>query len=60
KTAHAIVGKFFIFTKKTAYEIKSMTDHELSRFSDKFKSKEIVRLFDPKVSVESKKSIKRN
>jgi len=31
----------------------------LKKFSDKFIKKEIVKLFDPKVSVESKKSIKR-
>jgi len=59
KTAHAIVGKLVKYSIDNGIEIKSMTDHELSKFSDKFKYREIIRLFDPKVSVESKKSIKR-
>jgi argininosuccinate lyase len=59
KTAHAIVGKLVKYSIDNEIEIKSMTDHELSRFSDKLKNREIVKLFDPKVSVESKKSIKR-
>jgi len=36
-----------------------MPDDMLKKFSDILKHKEIVGLFDPKVSVESKKSIKR-
>ncbi|MFA5085942.1 MAG: argininosuccinate lyase [Candidatus Omnitrophota bacterium] len=60
KNAHNIIGDLVKYSLDNGIEIKSMTDHELSRFSDKFKSKEIVGLFDPKVSVESKKSIKRN
>ncbi len=60
KTAHTIVGELVKYSIDNGIEIKSMTNHELARFSDKFKSKEIIKLFDPKVSVESKKSIKRN
>ncbi|MCX5665776.1 MAG: argininosuccinate lyase [Candidatus Omnitrophica bacterium] len=59
KTAHAIVGKLVKYSIDNRIEIKSMTDHELSRFSDKFKNKEMIKLFDPKVSVESKRSVKR-
>ncbi|MDP3730780.1 MAG: argininosuccinate lyase [Candidatus Omnitrophota bacterium] len=59
KTAHEIVGKLVRYSIDNGIEIKSMTDHELSRFSDKLKNKEIIRLFDPKVSVESKRSVKR-
>ncbi len=59
KTAHTIVGKLVKYSIDNGIEIKSMTSHELSRFSDKFKSKEIVRLFDPNVSVRSKRSVKR-
>jgi argininosuccinate lyase len=59
KTAHAIVGKLVKYSIDNGIEIKSMTSHELSRFSDKFKSSEMIRLFDPYVSVLSKRSVKR-
>lgn len=60
KNAHNIIGDLVKYSIDNGIEIKSMTNHELSRFSDKFKNKEIIKLFDPKVSVESKKSIKRD
>jgi len=59
KNAHNIIGDLVKYSIDNEIEIKSMTDHELSRFSDKFRNKEIIRLFDPKVSVESKRSVKR-
>jgi argininosuccinate lyase len=59
KTAHTIVGELVKYSIDNGIEIKSMTPHELARFSDKFKNKEIIKLFDPKVSVESKRSVKR-
>ncbi|MDO8536572.1 MAG: argininosuccinate lyase [Candidatus Omnitrophota bacterium] len=59
KNAHNIIGDLVKHSIDSGIEIKSMTNHELARFSDKFKSKEIIRLFDPKVSVESKRSVKR-
>lgn len=59
KNAHNIIGDLVKYSIDNGIDIKSMTDHELSRFSDKFKNREMIRLFDPKVSVESKKSIKR-
>ena len=36
-----------------------MNDRELKRFSEKFNREDMLKLFNPKVSVESKKSIKR-
>jgi len=40
-------------------QIKDMPESLLKKFSDKFVKKEVVKLFDPLVSVRSKKSIKR-
>jgi argininosuccinate lyase len=59
KNAHNIIGDLIKYSISNEIEIKSMTDHELARFSDKFKNREIIKLFDPKVSVESKRSVKR-
>jgi argininosuccinate lyase len=59
KTAHTIVGKLIKFSLDNGIEIKSMTDRELGHFSDKFRREELLRLFNPRVSVESKKSIRR-
>lgn len=60
KTAHTIVGKLIKYAIDNSVEVKTMTQDELNMFSDKLVKKEIVKLFDPKVSVESKKSIKRD
>ena len=59
KNAHTIVGKLIKYALDNSVEIKSMTDKELSKFSDKLVGKDIIRLLNPKVSVESKKSVKR-
>ena len=59
KNAHSTIGELVKYSIDNGIEIKSMTDHELARFSDKLKNKEIVKLFDPKISVESKRSVKR-
>lgn len=59
KEAHTIIGKLIKFAINNSIEIKSMSDVELKKFSDKLLHEDIIRLFDPKVSVESKKSIKR-
>jgi argininosuccinate lyase len=59
KEAHRIVGNLVKHAIDDSIDIKSMTGAELKKFSDKFVHKEIVKLFDPKVSVESKRSIKR-
>jgi len=59
KTAHTIVGKLVRHAIESRIEIKSMSDAELKKYSDRFKSSEILKLFNPKVSVESKRSIRR-
>ena len=59
KEAHTIVGKLIKYSIDNNIEIKAMPEDKLKYFSDKLVKKEILRLFDPKVSVESKKSIKR-
>jgi argininosuccinate lyase len=59
KTAHTAVGKLVRYSIDNSIEIKSMTDRELGRFSDKFRNSDVVRLLNPRVSVESKKSIGR-
>lgn len=59
KTAHTMVGKLVRYSIDNDIPIKDMTEPELKVISDKFVKKEIIRLFDPVVSVKSKKSIKR-
>ncbi|MFA5060206.1 MAG: argininosuccinate lyase [Candidatus Omnitrophota bacterium] len=59
KEAHTLVGKLIKYSLDNDIRIKDMPEELLKKFSGKFIKKEIVKLFDPKVSVESKKSIKR-
>jgi len=59
KNAHTIIGKLVKYSLDNDIEIKDMPEGLLKKFSDKLVKKEIVRLFDPLVSVKSKKSIKR-
>jgi len=59
KEAHTIVGKLVKYSLDNEMQIKNMPENLLNKFSNKFIKKEIVKLFDPQVSVESKKSIKR-
>lgn len=59
KEAHTVVGKLIKYSLDNALEIKAMPEGLLKRFSVKFVKKEIGKLFDPLVSVRSKKSIKR-
>lgn len=59
KEAHTIVGKLVKYSLDNSIEIKATPERLLKRFSDKFVKKEILKLFDPEVSVKSKKSIKR-
>ena len=58
-TAHTIVGRLVRYAIVNKIEIKSMSDAELKKFSDKFNRDEVLKLFNPRVSVESKKSIRR-
>ncbi|MBU2102402.1 MAG: argininosuccinate lyase [Candidatus Omnitrophota bacterium] len=59
KEAHTIVGKLIKYSLDNHIKIQDMPESTLKRFCDKFVKKDITRLFDPKVSVESKKSILR-
>jgi len=59
KTAHTIVGKLIKHTIDNSIEIKTMTQHELNAFSDRLVKKDVVKLFDPAVSVKSKRSVER-
>lgn len=59
KDAHTIVGKLIKYSIDNEIEIKNMPENLLKKFSSKFIKEEIVKLFDPQVSVKSKKSIKR-
>ncbi len=59
KSAHTIVGKLVKYSIHHSIEIKQMPEKLLKKFSSKIVKKDIVRLFNPQVSVKSKKSIKR-
>ncbi|MFA6217232.1 MAG: argininosuccinate lyase [Candidatus Omnitrophota bacterium] len=59
KQAHTIVGKLVQYSLTNGIEIKAMPENILKEFSGEFVKKEIVKLFDPLVSVRSKKSILR-
>lgn len=59
KDAHTIVGKLVKLSIESKTEIKEMSEELLKTYSDKFVKKEIIKLFDPVVSVKGKKSIKR-
>ncbi|MDD4909960.1 MAG: argininosuccinate lyase [Candidatus Omnitrophica bacterium] len=59
KQAHTIVGKLVKYSIDNAIQIKDMPEPLLKKFSNKFVKREVIKLFDPLVSVRSKKSIKR-
>jgi len=59
KNAHTIVGKLVKHSIDTSADIKDMAQAELDKFSDKLVKGQIAKLFDPKVSVESRRSVKR-
>ena len=59
KQAHDIVGKLVKYSISRKIGIKELPAAKLKEFCNKFVKEEIARLFDPKVSVKSKKSIKR-
>jgi argininosuccinate lyase len=60
KQAHTIVGKLVQYSLTQKIDIKAMPEDVLKGFSGAFVRKEIVKLFNPLVSVRSKKSILRN
>jgi len=59
KMAHAIIGRLIKYSLDTCIQIKDIPEEKLKGFSGVFVKSEIERLFDPRVSVKSKKSIKR-
>jgi argininosuccinate lyase len=59
KTAHTLIGKLVKYSLERGIEIKSLPEDTLKSFSEKLVKRNIVKLFDPLVSVKSKKSIKR-
>jgi len=56
--AHAIVGEMVKYCIDNAIDMRSLNKETLRKFSNKF-DRDVIKLFDPRVSVESKKSIKR-
>jgi len=59
KEAHAIVGKLVKYSVEKGVLITHMPEAELKKISDKFIKREIAKLYDPVVSVRSKKSVRR-
>lgn len=59
KNAHTIIGELIKYSIDSSTNIKDMTQDKLNDFSDKLIKKEMVEFFNPRKSVESKKSIKR-
>lgn len=59
KEAHTIIGELVKYSINSGIKIKDMSEAKLKEFSSSFKKEEIIALFDPRKSVESKISIKR-
>lgn len=59
KQAHTIIGELIKYSISSGKKIKDMSEEKLKEFSEFLKKEEIIKLFDPKKSVESKLSIKR-
>jgi argininosuccinate lyase len=59
KKAHTIVGNLVRDSLGMPGGIRGMSDKELKKYSNEFVKKEVTGLFDPKISVGSKKSVKR-
>lgn len=59
KQAHTIIGKLVKYSMDNSIQIKDMPEDKLKSFCDKIIKTEIIRLFDPEISVKSKRSIKR-
>ncbi len=59
KQAHTIIGKLVKYSMDNSIKIKDMPEDKLKSFCDKIIKTEIVRLFNPEISVKSRRSIKR-
>ena len=61
KSAHTLIGKLVKYSADNSIAIKEMPESSLKKIlSEKISKKEIIKRFNPKVSVESKKSVKRS
>lgn len=59
KEAHTIIGRLVKYSKDNNIRIQDMSQSSLDSFSKKLIKDDVDKLFDPKVSVESKRSINR-
>lgn len=59
KEAHTVVGRLIKYSMEKNILITDMSQDLLNKFSDKFLENEIVKLFDPLISVKSMKLIKK-
>ncbi|MCX5699050.1 MAG: argininosuccinate lyase [Candidatus Omnitrophica bacterium] len=59
KQAHTIIGELIKYSISSGKKIKDMSGVKLKEFSEFLNKEDIIKLFDPKKSVESKLSIKR-
>lgn len=59
REAHSIIGKLVKYSLDSKTQIKDLPENIIKNFSAKLIKKDIIKLFNPKISVESKKSIKR-
>ncbi|MDO8675514.1 MAG: argininosuccinate lyase [Candidatus Omnitrophota bacterium] len=61
KEAHTIIGELVRYSVEKNLPIKQMPEDYLKeKFSEKIVQSELIALFDPKTSVDSKKSVKRS
>lgn len=58
KEAHAVIGKLIQYKLKNNIELRSLDDAALKAFHPLLTAKIINKLIDPKISVESKKSVR--
>ncbi|MFH1245505.1 MAG: argininosuccinate lyase [Candidatus Omnitrophota bacterium] len=59
RIAHEIVGKLSRYSMDNGIEIKNIPEDKLKSFCEKFVKDDIIKLFNPLVSVKSKRSIER-
>lgn len=57
KEAHTLVGALVRYSITRSIQIKDISQDTLDNFSDKLKKREISMLFDPKVSLKTKRSV---
>ncbi len=60
KEAHTIIGKLIQYKLKNNIELRALDDAALRNFHPLLNAKVLKKLIDPKTSVESKRSVRRN